>query len=315
MKVSICITVFNEEDNVSLLLDSLLKQKKTADEVIILDGGSTDNTYPILEEYAKKNKTIKVFQERSSRSKGRNIAIKKAKNEIIAITDAGCIANENWLENISKPFKRDDIDISAGFYDMKAEGPFEKAEAYFLGITPERFNDNFLPSARSMAFRKALWKKIGGFPDSNNSKIEGAEDTIFNTKALSAGAKYSRVKNARVEWRTPKTLTEFAKKLYNYAKWDSEYGIWWDPAKKFASHNMKVLLVYLRYLVGIFLLILSLNNQLYIYPLFIGVLLYSFWAFFKVFKSTKNFKAGVWGILLQFTADLSVMLGFCAGKL
>ena len=89
MNISICITTFNEEGSIGPLLDSLLAQTKKAEEIVIVDGGSTDKTVEIIRHYQKKDRRIKLLTEKCSRAKGRNIGIEIAKNEIIAITDAG----------------------------------------------------------------------------------------------------------------------------------------------------------------------------------------------------------------------------------
>ena len=51
MNISICITTFNEEGSVGALLDSLLDQSLKADEIIVVDGGSTDKTLEIINHY------------------------------------------------------------------------------------------------------------------------------------------------------------------------------------------------------------------------------------------------------------------------
>jgi glycosyltransferase involved in cell wall biosynthesis len=51
MNVSVIVTVKNEGDGLRPLLDSLIDQTCFADEVVICDGGSTDNTMEILKEY------------------------------------------------------------------------------------------------------------------------------------------------------------------------------------------------------------------------------------------------------------------------
>ena len=107
MKVSLITTVLNEEHTLEEFLNSVINQTKHPDEFVIVDGGSTDKTYGILKKYAKKYKWIKIFQVKgASIGKGRNYAIKKTKNEIIACTDAGCILDKNWLKEITKPFGR-----------------------------------------------------------------------------------------------------------------------------------------------------------------------------------------------------------------
>ena len=53
MKVSFITTVFNEENSIQKLLDSLLKQSKKLHEVVIVDGGSSDKTIERIKNYDK----------------------------------------------------------------------------------------------------------------------------------------------------------------------------------------------------------------------------------------------------------------------
>ncbi len=310
MKVSVCITVFNEEKSISDLLLSLLNQTKKPAEIIIVDAASVDKTVRIIRHWQKKDKRIRLLVQQCSRSEGRNIAVELAKNDIIAMTDAGCIAHKNWLERLISPFKHKEVGIVAGFYKMVGESPFQKAAAIFLGITPSKFDINFLPSTRSIAFRKEVYERIGGFSE---ELTETAEDTIFSYQAINLGINFARVKTAIVEWRMPEKLEQFVEKMYSYAKGDAQSRVWWHPGKGLASHNIKVLLIFTRYLTGLIILILSNNKPVILLILLALLILYLLWSFRKVYLETEDWKAGLWGIVLQFSADFAVMGGFLSG--
>jgi len=310
MNVSICITVYNEEGNIAALLDSLIGQSKKASEIVIVDGGSTDKTVEIIRHYQKRYGIVKLLTEKVSRAKGRNLGVEIAKNDIVAITDAGCVADQNWLKNITAPFATDRVDIVAGFYKMVGSTGFQKAESVFLGVTPRKFDVNFLPSTRSMSFRKSAWEAVGGFPE---GKENSAEDTDFNYKAVKLGLKYSRVKNAIVEWGMPKTLGEFIFKIREYAKWDVKYGIWWHPTQRLESHNIKAMLILMRYIVGLTLLIFGFKYHLLLALLIFGFLIYLLWAYRKIYSEFGEARVSFWGPVLQIASDYAVIGGFISG--
>ena len=277
MKVSVCITIFNEKESTARsLLTALNNQTLKPDEIIIIDAKDYGNC---------------------SRSRGRNIAISKARNETIAITDAGCVPHKDWLEEITKSYTevarrnhpRGGINniVSAGFYEMVCTNKLQKAMAIFLGT--QNPNSEFLPSARSMAFTKSIWKKASGFPEKMG---DTAEDTLFNINLIKAGAKFKVAKNAIVNWQMPETIYDFGYKIYGYAKGDAESGIWWHPVKKLQTHNIKILTIFLRYILFV------------LFPWLI--LIYIIYSYYK---------ARLYGILLQFTSDFAGIIGFTHGIL
>jgi len=312
MKVSICITVFNEEGSIAELFESLLSQTKKPNEIIVVDGGSSDNTVEILRHFAKKDKRIRFLVEPGSCAHGRNVSIDLAKNKIVALTDAGCIAKKDWLERITEPFKYKSVGLVAGFYNMPAKTSLQTALSVFNGVPEERFNPtDFIPSARSVAFKKEVWREIGGFDE----RLEKAgEDTKFFYNCVKAGVKIARVKEARVVWEETRemNLKKAFKKFYQYAKGDAQVGIWWHPSKKLTSHNIKILLIFIRYILGFAFLIFSLKNQSYLPLVFFLFFLYFFWSIWKWRDVVKGW-GRFWLPVVQILSDFAVMSGFSSG--
>ena len=192
LKISVCVTIFNEKEaTVKKLLDALNNQTLKPIEVIITDASNhklqitNKQSMPLRGNKQSTNLKLQIINRRGvSRARGRNIAIGKARNEIIAITDAGCIPRKNWLARLTEPLDPsshgyDEASVVAGGYVMVAKNNFEKAESIFLGTQQKDIDSNFMPSARSMAFTKSIWKKAGGFPENMGNT---AEDTLFNIK-------------------------------------------------------------------------------------------------------------------------------------
>jgi glycosyltransferase involved in cell wall biosynthesis len=310
MKASVCVTVLNEERSISDLLLSLILQTKKPDEIIIVDGGSKDNTIPIIKHYQKKYNFIRLITDKVSRARGRNIAVSASKNDVIAVTDGGCIPRQDWLENITNPFENKKVEVVAGFYKMVAESRLQKALSVFLGTLPKKFRSDFLPSARSIAFRKFTFEKLSGFPELMK---DTAEDSLFVINIVRQGIKIVRVKKAIVVWNLPDNIKGAAKKFYKYALGDVRSGVWVHPVYGILSHNVKAALICFRYLFFILLLFLSFFYPPMLIILFILFLCYFTWAFRKVYTVYKDIRIGIWGILIQITSDLSVISGFLHG--
>ncbi len=92
MKLSVILTVYNEEPFLRKALEALLNQKEVQEgeyEVLAINDGSTDGSAAILEEYAKKDKRIRlVFQENQGLSVARNNGTDKALGDYVWYVDA-----------------------------------------------------------------------------------------------------------------------------------------------------------------------------------------------------------------------------------
>lgn len=246
--VSIVTTIFNEERTIREFLVSLLTMTVLPSEIVIVDGGSRDNTLSVLKEFEKEyssiigvkiiiDPTCTIHHSPAPIAKGRNIAIENASYPVIAVTDAGCLVHERWLEEISRPMLGSSaVDFVAGWYEPLAKSYFEECQAMatfpaFTSVDPE----SFLPSSRSVAFKKELWKKIGKYPE----LALGGEDTLFdlNVKEHSTGRVFRP--EAVVYWRLRPNFKVFVKLVYRYGFGDGFSRILWMNAVK---NTVKILI-------------------------------------------------------------------------
>jgi len=101
-------------------MECIFEQSRLPDELIIVDGGSTDGTFELLSDFKPKSPIpMHIFQENGCNiSRGRNLAISHAKYPIIAVTDFGCRSEKNWLRNLLFPFEKDiSIQMVGGWYN------------------------------------------------------------------------------------------------------------------------------------------------------------------------------------------------------
>lgn len=100
--ISVIVPTYNEEANIAPCLESLCHQTLPREryEIIVVDGGSTDRTREIAEQYADL-----VFVQTSKKVGGaRNDGAKAAQGEILATTDADCVIPPDWLARIDADF-------------------------------------------------------------------------------------------------------------------------------------------------------------------------------------------------------------------
>ncbi|HSX09761.1 MAG TPA: glycosyltransferase [Candidatus Saccharimonadales bacterium] len=306
MKISFITTIFNEEGTIGRFLDSLLIQTRMPEEIIIVDGGSRDNTVQEIEKWKtrKKIKNFKVLVKRGNRSVGRNEAIRHTSGEIIVCSDSGNILDKDWLKNIIEPFKKKDIDVVAGYYKGKAENVFQKCVIPYALVMSDQVNpQNFLPATRSVAFTKVIWKKVGGFDE----KLSHNEDYAFAKALQKIKAHIVLREDAIVYWIPRDTFRQAFVMMFRFAYGDAEARIW----------RPKVFLVFIRYVLALILLVnffISRSEQILEFITFI-LILYIVWSVRKNYRYVKDVRAVIILPLLQFTADCAVILGTSTGIL
>ncbi len=228
-KISLITTLYNEVNNVLSFLESYKVQTKYADEFIIVDGGSMDNTVNIIEKFASENGklNIKVIVDETCSKKyvegpiarGRNVAIENTKYDYIAVTDAGCILDKNWFAEIITPFADKSVDVVSGWYEVNVTNEFQEVyKNIYLRSLDTLDLDTFLPSSRSIAFKKSAWSNIGGYPEGSMT----AEDTKFDLDLKANGYKFEFNPKAVVYWDCPLNYTEAIEKASYYALGDGK---------------------------------------------------------------------------------------------
>lgn len=316
MKVTFIATVYNEESTIKPLLKSLFSQSKFPDEIIFVDGESTDNTIQEISNFqfpphrqgfagqaiSNQKIQIKLLFKKGNRSVGRNEAIKNAGNEIIACSDAGCILDKNWIANITKPFRDSKVDVVAGYYRGEAETVFQKCLIPYVLVMPDKIDDkDFLPAGRSMAFKKSIWKKTGGFPE----KYSNNEDYVFAKRLKKIGAKIEFAKDAIVHWVPRDNIKDAFVMFYRFAKGDAESHIF----------RPKVSFIFLRYIIFISILSLFLifKSGLMLNIFYLILVTYILWSIFKNYKYVKDVRAVLFLPILQILSDIAVIFGTIRG--
>jgi len=183
--VTVTSTVLNEAEDIDALVSTLAEQSLRP-EVIIVDGGSTDGTWERLQAAQGKYPSVLAIRDESCNLKasrgpiarGRNVGIAAARSDIVACADAGCIYCPEWLERLTAPIRegRAEYTLGGSCVDPADQTIWDIASAPFFGLKQRADGTTKSCTARSMAFRKELWQRVGGFPETSFL----GEDTSFD---------------------------------------------------------------------------------------------------------------------------------------
>lgn len=201
-KVSIIMTIYNQEKYLARAFDSILNQTYENMEIIALNDGSTDGTLDIIMEYAKKDDRIVVLSRKNEgRVNSLNQAIKLSTGDYIAIMDGDDVAHKEKIEK-QVNFLEEHLDVY--MVGVKIETVCEEGmeqvdveQANFIQQAMNRdFDRNnllsyldemqlFHPAATLV--RRELFDIVGGYRDYQ------CEDGEFLFRTIQHGLKVDRI--------------------------------------------------------------------------------------------------------------------------
>ncbi len=217
-KISIIIPAYNEEKNISALLKNILKinydRKKL--EIIVVDDGSTDNTYHLAKKFSRFG--IKVYKkENGGKGSALNFGLKKCSNDLIMAMDADTVLTKDSLINIIKYLDSPStMSVIPNIRVYKPSNHLEKVQDVGYALT--NFIRKILALSNSLnianaspIFKKTFFKKYGGFDEKNitedfeiglriqskNYNVEHAFDSIVYTKVPKT---FKSLMKQRIRW-------------------------------------------------------------------------------------------------------------------
>lgn len=314
--ISVIVTVKDEQNSIALLLESLLAQSWVPDEIVIVDGGSSDATVEIIQEFVARGAPIKLLSAPGANiSEGRNLAIETAEGKIIAVTDAGVRLSPFWLQKLLEGFGVTSAsscanclasDVVSGFFLPDPRTVFEVAMGATVLPTADEIDSNkFLPSSRSIAFTKDAWRRVGGYPE----WLDYCEDLVFDLKLRAAGCRFTFVPEAVVYFRPRENLRRFFKQYYLYARGDGKADLW---PKRHAVRYATYILAPIALTLGfwyklIWLLVLAAAFAYLLRPY------RRLWPYLGKLQPHQRIQAMLWVPIIRLTGDVAKMVGYPVG--
>ncbi|SIQ32364.1 Glycosyl transferase family 2 [Alkalispirochaeta americana] len=226
--VSVVIPVFNDAEALERCLRQL--QMQTHDhrrfEVIVVDNGSTDHTREVATSFPG----VKLLVEstyRNSPYSARNRAIEIARGAVIALIDANCYPDPEWLSEAVSAMEGESADLVAGNVLFDITEPFRAAHIVD-GMTNIRMRESVekksVAKTANLIVKKDVFNQLGLFPEG----LRSGGDVRWTGEAVSIGLKLVFAENAVVR-KAPRDWAELLKKQWRVAR--GQPAIWKEPEK------------------------------------------------------------------------------------
>jgi glycosyltransferase involved in cell wall biosynthesis len=214
--VTLVIPVRDEADNVGDLIGSIQAQTRPPDEIIIVDGGSTDGTLGEVRALVGEDPRAQIVQAgMATPGRGRNVGRSVARNPWIAFTDAGTRLDPHWLERLVDAAEQDpSAEVVFGSYQPQISSFLESCAvgAYIPAqqATPAGWWRG--PSVASLLVSGDAFDGVQGFPDAR-----AAEDQIFLERLQRNHIPITWAAEAIVHWQTPRSLSATYRRFRQYS--------------------------------------------------------------------------------------------------
>ena len=248
--VSVISTCLNEEAGIERWLSSLLAQTFRPHEVVIADGGSTDNTKKLIRSWQSEHQELPlVLLERpgANIARGRNEAVRESKGSVLAFSDVGSEPSSEWLQNLVAPFVRIKGDLNQnptqvvlGVSQTSAKGTLARAIAALILQKPDEISpDYYLASGRSIAVSRGAFNCISGFDE---ALTLAGEDTLFNIRLREeVEGEFFFAPLAVALWQQPEGFSKNWTMIFRYARGDAEAGLFYGEYLNRISELLTVL--------------------------------------------------------------------------
>jgi len=223
-KVSIIVPAYNEAVTIASSIKSLVQQTYNNLEIIIMDDGSSDDTFKIAKKFEGefKGKKIKVLTKKNGgKSRALNFAFERSKGELIMNVDADSKLEKDAVEILVKYFRNPEISAVAGSVFVSNRNTLlTKLQAleYIEGLNMVRNAQAFLhlvniiPGPIGMFRREAL-EEVGGYAHDTF-----AEDCDLTLKLIQKEHKIDFEPEAIAYTEAPDKLLDLLKQRYRWTR-------------------------------------------------------------------------------------------------
>jgi glycosyltransferase involved in cell wall biosynthesis len=193
-RITVIIRCLNEAAHLPKLLSSLQGQTLQADEVLVVDSGSTDNTIEIARSFG--STIVQIRPEDFSFGRSLNLGARHARGELLILVSAHTYpVADTWLERLVAPFTDPDVALAYGAQQGDARTKFSEQQIFRQWFPPRSTGDQAHPFCNNAnaAVRRSIWKTMPYDED-----IPGLEDIHWAKRARQRGFKIAYAADAAI---------------------------------------------------------------------------------------------------------------------
>lgn len=189
-KVSVIIPLYNQKQFIGDAINSVLNQTYPSIEIVVVNDGSTDNPFSVLEEY--KENIILINQENKGLAGARNTGLKNCSGEYIQLLDADDFLNKDKIR-LQLEFSKIQEAMLSYCEIVQYDNDSNHSYLRYIGEVEDMFSClyNFwqpypLP-VHSLLVKREIFEKYGLFDE----ELTACEDRYFLSRIAAAGIKFN----------------------------------------------------------------------------------------------------------------------------
>jgi len=222
MKISVIVTNWNGEDLLKKNLEEIIKKSPEAQEVLLADDASQDNSINFAKSLQKKYPKLKIISHKKNLGFGANsnYAVSKSSGDFIVLLNNDIRPHSKYITNSLKHFKDPKV-FGVGFAELGHEnwarifwrnGYLQHQE----GADNKKTHISAWVSGGSSIVRKSIFQKLGGFDPIYEPFY--SEDLDIGYRAWKSGYKLLWEPKSIVEHKHESTTSKFSRKFLEYVK-------------------------------------------------------------------------------------------------
>ncbi len=230
IKTTIIIPCLNEEKYITNCIESILNStlNMKESEIILVDGGSSDKTVEIIDEYAKKESSVKLLHNPKKYTPiSMNIGIESSKGTYIFIISAHAKYESDYFSKLLNSIERLDASCVGAVLVTDVKNKTKKSNAiksvlsskFGVGNSDFRVGSDEVKEVDTVAFgcyKKEVFEQYGVYDE----RLIRNQDIELNKRIINGGGKIYLIPNVKCTYYARENFSDLAKNNFANGKWN-----------------------------------------------------------------------------------------------